>query len=826
MNQADKRTNINGGSDSDMPRRRCRALVVKSASVPAITRNPTLPFMFQKFNVSLPAHLTARVTERIDYDIYLMRNSEILDDLKNRMVTATTPLTSRLCLDRGICCIARLIRPARLSNSTFEPQIYRAIASHYRPDDKTCEVLLVDFGQTIVCSVSDLFELHDQPIEVLEKPTASFRCRVKRFSPSKRNANKGIRLLDENDYNICLTLKCARDLYWAKVTLSDTDFVLYYKKPRVRKEKNEKNVNKRINVDTTLEAKNASRVGAVRKFEQRKEKLHEEEVRLYEQEELLRKEEENFTNESIRKEQELQLIALQMQLWDISAKLDMVASNDSNFAKTACNPYCPQLQQNNYSGVPVYMTNGYDQSKIRYRNGNSASSIPQQQQNVAINQSWGQQWPYYLSAPHTPNIITPINQYNRPYQQMILSSGMPSQMPYIPNTQISYSNAANNCRFGTPRYNRNINKVDLYSSNIVAPAKTVRALLVNDTSSEVTMYIQRDYHRCKISISTDSFWCHRKLEYGEPPHRTISDYCNIAKKQSGKTSPHDNHDNFPRRSLSSISQYTKDLSNTSNRQSAQIKLKQPGKDTGDASDASYTSSVTKPVYTSDESDDYGQLCINTNSYEKQEMLVSPELQISLHLDDERQSFPTYQMYHKVIDIANGNELVVQRIGSDTDWPVFFVTTNPTSQDISIECFDSMQKLNADEIVTFGIGVLCLVQCSDLRRTKVRAIVERFNENIIQVRHIDDGHVETIQLNELWSIEKLSPSVRTRPALAVPCILASFNEAKLVKTINCHKNEIPCVGQLMRLLFKKQRDSDGIWIVELITGMNSDDISEE
>lgn len=47
-------------------------------------------------------------------------------------------------------------------------------------------------------------------------------------------------LLDENDYNVCLTLKCARDLYWAKVTLSDADFVLYYKKPRERKEVNGK----------------------------------------------------------------------------------------------------------------------------------------------------------------------------------------------------------------------------------------------------------------------------------------------------------------------------------------------------------------------------------------------------------------------------------------------------------------------------------------------------------------------------------------------------------------------------------------------------------
>lgn len=74
--------NSGGGGGGSMSRRRSRALVVKSASAPAISRDPGLPFMFQKFNVSLPAQLTARVTERIDYDTYLMRNQEVLDNLE------------------------------------------------------------------------------------------------------------------------------------------------------------------------------------------------------------------------------------------------------------------------------------------------------------------------------------------------------------------------------------------------------------------------------------------------------------------------------------------------------------------------------------------------------------------------------------------------------------------------------------------------------------------------------------------------------------------------------------------------------------------------
>lgn len=64
-------------------------------------------------------------------------------------------------------------------------------------------------------------------------------------------SNYFFQLLDENDYSVCLTLKCTHDLYWAKVTLSDTDFVLYYKKLRIRKKEDE-----RQNMKEGLKTKN------------------------------------------------------------------------------------------------------------------------------------------------------------------------------------------------------------------------------------------------------------------------------------------------------------------------------------------------------------------------------------------------------------------------------------------------------------------------------------------------------------------------------------------------------------------------------------------
>uniref|UniRef100_A0A0R3S4W0 Tudor domain-containing protein n=1 Tax=Elaeophora elaphi TaxID=1147741 RepID=A0A0R3S4W0_9BILA len=785
---------IGGGNSRDMPRRRCRALVVKSASLPAITRDPALPFMFQKFSVSLPTRLTARVTERIDYDTYLMRNPEVINDLTQRMVAAKTPLRSRLCLDRGICCIARLIRPARLNSSSFQPQIFRAIASHYRPNDNTCEVLLVDFGQTIVCSVSDLFELQDQPVEVLEKPTASFRCRVKRFSPPK-GGNKGIRLLDENNYNVCLTLKCARDLYWAKVTLSDTDFVLYYKKPRARKEMDEKkSMKEEMHIDT------ASEVDVIRKLKQRKRELHEAEGRLHEQEESLRKEEKIFANESIKRDQELQLIALQMQLWDISAKLDVATSNNSSFVKA--DGFCPQLEEGNYCDAPLHTANDYSQYGDGYDNSSSAVNISQQQQNVALNQSWGQS-----------SFVTPTNQCNRPYQQMLnldfkkrtftivflilLQHTFPEKWYFHPkkwqvvSPETTRRLSLHDNIFQPPvRPDSKNKKRSAHVQTTISKSKT-NTINSNSNAARFFHFYVSDY---KITVSTDSFWdsCHRKLEYGEPPHRTVSDYYDIAKKQSHEHSP------------SAVSQNKYNLLNYSNRHTTLLKLEHSRKAVGDrvVSDASYTSLIKKPIYTSDESDDYSQLCISTSSYGAQDMI-----------------------YHKLVSIADGSELMVRRVGSNADWPVFFVIPTAALQDISAEYFHSLhptQKLNANGI---EVGVLCVAECNDSKKTKVRAIIERFNGDLVHVRHIDDGNLETISRNQLWSTENLSPSVRTQPALSVPCILASLNETQLVKTISCHMNEIPCVGQLMHVLFKERRNSDGIWIVELINEKNNDNEAE-
>lgn len=47
--------------------------------------------------------------------------------------------------------------------------------------------------------------------------------------------------------------------------------------------------------------------------------------------------------------------------------------------------------------------------------------------------------------------------------------------------------------------------------------------------------------------------------------------------------------------------------------------------------------------------------------------------------------------------------MVQKVGSDADWPVFFVIPTTALQDISAEYFDSLyptQPLNDDEIVIF------------------------------------------------------------------------------------------------------------------------------
>lgn len=61
------------------------------------------------------------------------------------------------------------------------------------------------------------------------------------------------------------------------------------------------------------------------------------------------------------------------------------------------------------------------------------------------------------------------------------------------------------------------------------------------------------------------------------------------------------------------------------------------------------------------------------------------------------------MHHERINIAEGSELLVRRVGSNSDWPIFFVTPEAVLKDLSAEHFDSLyptQKLSDSEIVSF------------------------------------------------------------------------------------------------------------------------------
>ncbi|VDN34516.1 unnamed protein product [Gongylonema pulchrum] len=157
-----------------MARRRSRALVVRSAARSKITRSPTSPFMFPKFTVTLPATMIARVTEYLQCDTYCMRKPEVLDDLQKHIVATKMRLTPRASFSGGVCCIAHLIRPIRANEASFQPQLFRAMATSYDAQDKTCDVLLLDFGQRVTCSVSDLFELTEQVKFTLETCAPQF----------------------------------------------------------------------------------------------------------------------------------------------------------------------------------------------------------------------------------------------------------------------------------------------------------------------------------------------------------------------------------------------------------------------------------------------------------------------------------------------------------------------------------------------------------------------------------------------------------------------------------------------------------------------------
>ncbi|VDK53155.1 unnamed protein product [Gongylonema pulchrum] len=117
---------------------------------------------------------------------------------------------------------------------------------------------------------------------------------------------------------------------------------------------------------------------------------------------------------------------------------------------------------------------------------------------------------------------------------------------------------------------------------------------------------------------------------------------------------------------------------------------------------------------------------------------------------------------------------------------------------------------------------CIVQCDDFNETMVRAVIEGFNTDMVKVLHIDHGHFSAVQHSDLWSMEDLPEGIRKHPALAIPCILDSINELMQSDgSVLCAVKKVPDNEWELRVLFKKKRDLDGVWVVEIIDEQHAD-----
>ncbi|VDN20624.1 unnamed protein product [Gongylonema pulchrum] len=88
-------------------------------------------FSFAPFQATFSRSFCARVTERLSGDVYLMRDAEQLSVLYQAV-------------------------------DFVQNESLSALASGFNPEDGTCSVLLVDYGQRVTCQCFAVYDIHEQ----------------------------------------------------------------------------------------------------------------------------------------------------------------------------------------------------------------------------------------------------------------------------------------------------------------------------------------------------------------------------------------------------------------------------------------------------------------------------------------------------------------------------------------------------------------------------------------------------------------------------------------------------------------------------------------
>uniref|UniRef100_A0A914ZYN7 Tudor domain-containing protein n=1 Tax=Parascaris univalens TaxID=6257 RepID=A0A914ZYN7_PARUN len=184
-----------------------------------------------------------------------------------------------------------------------------------------------------------------------------------------------------------------------------------------------------------------------------------------------------------------------------------------------------------------------------------------------------------------------------------------------------------------------------------------------------------------------------------------------------------------------------------------------------------------------------------------------------------------KQYVKHVEMERGRTYVVKRSDEDycnKNWPLFFVQIQENEQLHFMEQYlDSLQlqsDLPDDRVV---VGTLCACYCNAFGAV-FRAVITDVSDERVEVLYVDYGNYEVVDRKQLKSVDDQPEVIRTCAAMGIPCILSDVDSALTeggnveiqADVIAAMQMKVACSLEQFTLRFLRQR-SDGVNTVEVV-----------
>ncbi|VDM40901.1 unnamed protein product [Toxocara canis] len=742
---------------------------------PESQKFPFVPYMASP----LPCHRVVRVSRVIGNNLYAVRDTTLLADLYGCSVGFSCSLE--------ICCYLR------------------ALARHFDPMRGTCMAYLIDYDQSVECDTSALFEIADQvriaqhflflllfyivpgiallfdvqrsmPPEVREIPTAAFFFSVVGSAYGERNG--AVDQLNQDDqYNICILTE-QNGSYAGTVSMPAVGDGGSTRRQLVEERKLEEQRRMQAEEEQT-----------------NREQIRRMEAELKQKAESLRRERELFeisNNLRRKRTQELSLVTMQLQVANISRKMDTIAT---------CG----------FSSGAVGGLGGYGMF------GSAAATLS----NAIMQQRWQQ------TTNHTVNTVaaqsTVINQAMVNMQQMlVLLCSSYARRNGFSRGMNEYGDSWRQAE-RRPRWTRKERDMRA-TGNFDA-----------DRNSSNKRYNRRDVgsrYPQRGSVCTS---CQQGGHFAGscPSNRGAGDRVDpfdpfnknsplssrvdqkVEKEIFYVSRPRDKDGNLLYTSDESSEDETKVDGHSGSEQDTPVEQHEASKNPPSNEPTSET------VLSLAADEEIAPAIIFSAGHIIQALSYEVKFACFDHI--------CLQPYFDYVSVEDGQEYTVKRSDEDhanTRWPLFFVHIQEEQMlDFLEQHLDSLQPHSnlSDEQV--ALGTLCVSYCMAFE-ANFRAVITNINGNEVEVLYVDYGNYETVQRDQLKSIDDQPEETRLHPAMAIPCILSGLDDGYMngggdleEEDVKGMQADVSCDRDQFRLRFLGRR-ADGVRVVEVVREMIS------